>query len=184
MYRPAHPHSPARARGLSLIETMAAVTILGFLVAMTAPSFARIGERYKSDSVQAELVSTIQTARAQAIQQGQQVTIRRNTGCPQATHPEDWRCGWTTFIDRNRNRLPDADDVLIGSHGPVQGQEIRLEGPDGQSLSYTPLGRTDTATQSLLLIPDGREPGNPVRRLCLTLGGSRVKMIDGASACS
>lgn len=183
MHRLAHPSSPARLRGLSLIETMAAVTILGFLVAMAVPSFARIGDRYKADSLQADLVTTIQAARAEAIHRGQDITIRRIAGCPEATQPDDWRCGWTTFVDRNRNRLLDPDDVLIARHGPVQGQAIQLEGPDAQSLAYNPLGRTDPATQSLLLIPDGHAQGVAARRLCLTLGGTRLKTVDGESPC-
>ncbi len=178
MNKPTSSLRNAGSRGLSLIEMMVAVTVLGTLVALAAPSFARIGERYKVDSVQADLVTALQSARAEAVNQGRTVTLRRLAGCPEATHPADWRCGWESFIDRNRNRTRDPDDTLLSSHGPVRGHQILLEGPRDDSLAYSALGRSDVATQGLRITPDrsttaGTTVGTGLRRLCIEFGGSR-----------
>lgn len=184
MKQPTTPLRFASAQGLSLIETMVAVAILGGLVAMAAPSFARIGERYRVNEVQADLESTLHAARVEAVTRNRAVTVRRITGCAEATDPADWRCGWETFIDSNRNRLRDADEPLLARQGPIQGHQIRLEGPDRDKLTYTPLGRTDVAMQSLVIVPD-RTVGTTGagQRLCLRYGGTRLQMVDMQQSC-
>ena len=67
MKQPTTPLRFACARGLSLIETMVAVAILGSMVAMAAPSFARIGERYRVSGVQSDLEATLHAARVEAV---------------------------------------------------------------------------------------------------------------------
>lgn len=181
------PNSPLRwssSRGLSLIETLVAVTVLGSLVALAAPSFARIGEHLKASGVQADLESTLRAARVEAVNHNRSVTVRRLTGCPGVTDPADWRCGWETFVDRNRNRQRDPDESLLAQQGPVPGHRIVLEGPDRDSLTYTAMGRTSAALQSLLIMPD-RPAGaaGSGQRLCLDFGGTRLRTIDSREAC-
>lgn len=184
MNKPSTSWRPALSQGFSLIETMVAVALLGTLVALAAPSFARIGERYKADGVQSDLIAALQSARSEAVNQGRTVTVRRLAGCAEATHPADWRCGWEVFIDRNRNRSRDPDDALLSIHGPVQGHQILLEGPDSESLAYSALGRTDAAIQGLRIAPDNSAaPGGWMRRICLEFGGTRLKVVEGSHTC-
>lgn len=176
--------SPAASRGLSLIETMVAVAILGSLLAMAAPSFARIGERYRVSGVQQDLESSLHAARVEAINRNRAVTVRRLAGCPEATDPGDWRCGWETFIDRNRNHQRDPDEPQLSHHEAIPGHKILLEGPNRDSLTYSPLGRTEVAQQSLTIVPD-RPAGTPGsgQRLCLLYGGTRLQVIDIRQTC-
>lgn len=182
------PNTPLRrssSRGLSLIETLVAVTVLGSLVSVTAPGVARIGERIKVNGIQTELESTLHAARREAVTRNRSVTVRRLSGCPDVTDPADWRCGWETFVDRNRNRQRDPDEPQLAEQGPIQGHRILLEGPDRDSLTYSPMGRTVAPAQSLLITPD-----RPVsvagsgQRLCLQFGGTRLRLIDSGEACS
>ena len=184
MKQPTTPLRFACARGLSLIETMVAVAILGSMVAMAAPSFARIGERYRVSGVQSDLEATLHAARVEAVTRNRAVTVRRIAGCPEATDPSDWRCGWETFIDGNRNRQRDADDPLLARQGPIQGHRILLEGPDRDRLTYSPLGRTEVALQSLVIEPD-RPAGTTSagQRLCLRFGGTRLQVVDIQQPC-
>ncbi|WP_086120288.1 GspH/FimT family pseudopilin [Hydrogenophaga sp. IBVHS2] len=180
---PTPPFSPA-SRGLSLIETMVAVAILGGLLAMAAPSFARIGERYRVSGVQQDLENSLHAARVEAINRNRAVTVRRIAGCPEATDPGDWRCGWESFIDRNRNHQRDPDEPPLSHHEAIPGHRILLEGPNRDSLTYSPLGRTEVALQSLTIVPD-RPAGAPGsgQRLCLLYGGTRLQVIDIRQAC-
>jgi Tfp pilus assembly protein FimT len=184
MNRPAPPSHLATTRGWTLIETLVVLGAVALLAALAAPSFARIGERRAAESLPADLSASFQSARAGAIHHGQDVTVRRTTPCPDATHPTDWRCGWQTFIDRNHNHRPDPDEPVLARHAPVPGHRIVLEGPDPETVSYTPLGRTEPAAQSLVLTPDHpTPPGTGTRRLCLTHGGTRFKTLEGPGPC-
>lgn len=184
MKQPSTPLRLSAATGLSLIETMVAVAILGSLVAMAAPSFARIGERYRVSGVQSDLEATLHAARVEAITRNRPVTVHRLTGCPEATDPSDWRCGWETFVDGNRNRQRDADEPALTHQGPIQGHRILLEGPDPDRLTYSPLGRTSVALQSLSIVPDRpASAASSGQRLCLEFGGTRLRMVDIQQTC-
>lgn len=164
--------------------TMVSLTMVGVLTALAAPSFARIGVRIKVDNVQSDLMNTLRTARAEAINRGEQVTVRRRDGCTEATHPSDWRCGWEIFVDHNRNRRREPQEDLIATHGPVTGIQISLEGPDPASLAFSSLGRTDPAGQALHMAPDHPDtPGAVARRLCLASGGTRLTVVEGEQPC-
>lgn len=184
MKQPTTPLRPTAPRGLSLIETMVALAILGSLVAMAAPSFARISERYKVGGVQTALETALHEARIEAVNRNRSVTVRRLTGCPEATAPGDWRCGWETFVDGNRNRQRDPGEPRLALQAPIQGHRILLQGPDPDSLTYSPLGRTEVALQSLEIVPD-RPVGatGAGQRLCLRFGGTRLQVIDTQQAC-
>ena len=184
MNKPSIPCCLRRSRGLSLIETMTAVAVLGTLVALAAPSFAHIGERYRADSVQSDLVTTLQAARAEAVHQGRTVTVRRIDGCTGTNHPADWRCGWETFIDRNRNRQRDPEDLLLARHGPVRGHRILLEGPRDDSLAYSALGRSDVSRQQISIAPDNSQGlDGRTLRLCIDFGGTRLRTVEDSQPC-
>lgn len=170
--------------GLTLIETMVATAVLGTLVALAAPSFAHIGARYKADGLQAELVGALQATRAEAVMRGQTVALRRHTHCPAAESPPDWRCGWEIFVDRDRDGVRGSDELLITTHGPAEGHQIRLEGPDPDRISYSPLGRTEVPTQSFFIQTEkAGQLDRVARRLCIGYGGTRLRAIESSQTC-
>lgn len=70
-----------RASGLTLIELVIVVAIVGTLVALTAPSFKRMIDIQRLRGINAALITDLQFARAEAASRNQRVWVRfTNTG--------------------------------------------------------------------------------------------------------
>lgn len=69
------------SQGLTLIELMVVVVVLGVLAALIGPSFTRIVQDQRIKSINAQLVTDIQYARGEAATRNQHVriTFRKNT---------------------------------------------------------------------------------------------------------
>ena len=73
--------SPSR-RGFTMIELMVVIAVVGVLVALAAPSFADYIRMQRLKGVQAELMSNLQFARAEAVARNQIVYINFSNGDP------------------------------------------------------------------------------------------------------
>lgn len=99
-----------RQRGFTAIELMIVVGILGILVALAAPSFQPLIERWRVRSAAESLEHGIYTARSKAFQLGGDIVIvgSPSTATCTSTGLTDWKCGFIVFQDRNNNNVQDA----------------------------------------------------------------------------
>lgn len=66
--------------GLTLIELMVAISILGIVASMAVPSFQKMIERNRIKQAVESLLSDMQLARTQAIKSSQNIIVNRGTG--------------------------------------------------------------------------------------------------------
>lgn len=127
--------SPASARGLTIIELMIVVAVLGVLIALVAPSLRGMMSAQRVRGVNTELVTDLQHARSEAARRNQDVRVDFKASCYVAyvdavapTSPCD--CTLTPGInvcsggqkEIKTVQLPPADGValaVISSDGPV-----------------------------------------------------------------
>ena len=91
-------------------------------VAIAAPSFAAISDRWRVRNAVDTLTSSLYTARAEAFKRGGRVTLARADleGCINAKATSRWDCGWAAFVDENGNGKRDgADELLFVGHPPA-----------------------------------------------------------------
>lgn len=85
-------------RGFTLVELMVTVAVLGVLLAIAAPSFSDMMRNNRSQVAANELVSALNTARADAVKRGARVSL-----CPSADGSTcsgtSWQTGWIVFVD-------------------------------------------------------------------------------------
>ncbi|MBT9464957.1 GspH/FimT family pseudopilin [Hydrogenophaga sp.] len=171
---------PLRSKGLTLIELMVVVAMLGVLAALAAPSFADMLRRMRVESMREELQASLANARVEAISRGQSVVLRRTDPCPQVQAPLDWDCGWTAFADLNGNGTLNAGEPVLHV---VQGKPgVSLRRPPGASIvtisrfGHPPIARID-------IFPSGAgfNAADGVA-VCLARSG-RIRAVDGAMAC-
>lgn len=104
-----------REAGFTLTELMVTLTIVAILMGIGVPSYKYITN---SDRVSAEingLLGDLQFARAEAIREGQPVTV-----CPAAdtsysscaANAATWTGGWLVWADLNGNTTIDAPEIL------------------------------------------------------------------------
>lgn len=89
----ATPPKPSRHQqyGLTLVEVMVTVAVLGILTGIAAPSFTSMIERWRATQTISALESTWHYARVESLRRGGGVTLTAAT-CTGASEA-DWGCG-------------------------------------------------------------------------------------------
>ncbi len=106
-------------RGLSLVELLTVVTLLGVITAVSLPSFRAMNESSQTVATTNALIGAMQLARSEAAKRGQTVSI-----CAAAAGEEShtclsgdstsWEHGWLVFVDAqgSRGKIDQGDQVL------------------------------------------------------------------------
>lgn len=134
-------HCTGSPQGFTLVELAVTLSVAAILFAVGVPSFSGLIRNMQISSTTNDFFAAVNLARAEALQRGVRVDM-----VPDGEEG-DWARGWVVFVDGNRNRRPDAGDVVIFKHGPApSGMRItaRLSDSTVQYLAYNGAGRTRT----------------------------------------
>jgi type IV fimbrial biogenesis protein FimT len=86
--------------GFSLMETLIVIAIIAILLAVGVPSFRYVTQSNRSTSEINGMLGALQLARAEAIKEGQTVSICPSTDLATcAAGATDWETGWLIFSD-------------------------------------------------------------------------------------
>ena len=113
-----------RVYGLTLVELIITIVIAGILITVGVPSFTSLYEASRSDSSIRTIQSSLTFARNQAVSYGARVTL-----CPLSSDSctNDWKNGFTIFIDRGARGNIDGDDQIIKVIGPFAADTFFLQ---------------------------------------------------------
>lgn len=173
-------HPPAKPRalrpqlGFTVIELMVVVSILAILVALAAPSFTPLIERWRIRQAVSGLESAMYFARSEAIKRGGNITIRKEptgtNGCTLAPGVSNWDCGWFVFVDTNNNGTLNAgEEVLQRFATPVNIEVTRSA--NVADVRFDRWGRAN-APFGFSLVPLNKSTSDPAARgLCMSSGG-------------
>src|SRR4051812_28919378 len=101
-------------QGMSMIELLTVVSIVGILLGIGVPSFKYVTTSNRVSAEVNALLSDMQFARSEAVKEGQMVTV-----CPSANQTQcdvnstTWQNGWIVFSDINGNQqVANATNIL------------------------------------------------------------------------
>lgn len=167
---------PRRQRGLTILEVMIAITVLGVLLAIGIPSYAHISISNRLTADTNALVGSMQFARSEAITRGESVTVcAANGGLDACSGGGDWTSGWvildaaanpirvhpplTENVAAEVNVQNGVGAVVFNRNGfSTNARTIRLCGPRGDTRRI----------RGVVVSPDGRI------RLAADLNGNNV----------
>jgi type IV fimbrial biogenesis protein FimT len=86
-----------RMTGFTMMELLIVITIVAILAGIGAPSFRNITTSYRIAGEVNGLLGDMQFARAEAIKEGQNVTICVSSNGTSCTGGTAWQNGWTVF---------------------------------------------------------------------------------------
>ena len=102
-----------QVRGFTLLELIVIVVILGIIAAYTSPSFERLMRHTGNVSSTSKILNTLTYARAEAVNQGANVTVCSSTDYQQCNGDVYWQNGWIVFLDRGTLGQFDGDATII-----------------------------------------------------------------------
>ena len=134
--------------GFTMVELLIAVAIFFVLISLAIPSFRSLTAKNRLKTACNELVSTLQTARTEAIRRGIRVTVCK--GAPSSNSCDNngaWVSGWIVFVDATPGSSPgieDASDIILRGGGNYS-SDLVIVGNGGSNgpatyVSYTPDG--------------------------------------------
>ncbi|MFN4325463.1 MAG: GspH/FimT family pseudopilin [Azonexus sp.] len=162
--------------GVTLVELMITLAVLGVLLAIAVPSFNALIASSRVSASTNELLAAMAQSRSEAIRRGQRVVLciqdPNNPG--QCTNAGSWEQGWMAFVDLDRNGTPGAgEDVVLNS--PAQGG-VSMPAQNGQRTAvYLPSGRVlDPRTIRVCSPSTSLSDNNRARDILLNIAGQPI----------
>lgn len=168
--------------GFTLIEAITVMTVAGVLLAIGVPSFKYVTTANRMSSDVNGLLGDLQFARAEAIKEGQPVTV-----CPTAdngvscANVATWQIGWMVFVDNGVTGTVDGNDVVLRIQAPFTNQEQMLS--NQAPLSYISFNRegfvTTAPTPVTITLHDSTSNAQYTRCLSFTIIGAMSTQTNG-----
>lgn len=111
--RPCRARPSARAAGFTLLELLTALAVGSILFGVGIPSYRYITTRNQMAAEVNGLLGDLQFARAEAIKEGQDVTICQSSDQATCTGSVSWNRGWIVFSDPNGNQAVDVGEAIF-----------------------------------------------------------------------
>jgi len=101
-----------RSQGMTLIELMVAISIVGILAMIAIPSFRQFTAENRSIAATNDLVTALNVARSEALRRSGNTVVCTSSDQATCSGSTNWADGWIVFSDRNRNDAVDANELL------------------------------------------------------------------------
>lgn len=131
-------------RGVTLIELMVGVAIMGVLLAVGVPSFQSFVASSRITTTNNDFVSALALARNEAIRRGSRITVCKSTNGTACVATGNWAQGWIVFVDTTRsppNAAVDSGETIVSrAQEVVAGLTIVGETSVADFVSFSPDG--------------------------------------------
>lgn len=103
-----------RQKGFTLVEMVVVSSIVAILLAIGVPSYTYVTNSYRISNEVNGLLGDLQFARAEAIKEGQPVTLcASRDGFTCNAGSLNWHQGWIVFSNPNGNATVDAGEAVL-----------------------------------------------------------------------
>ncbi|PTY38121.1 hypothetical protein BGP77_16875 [Saccharospirillum sp. MSK14-1] len=161
------------AKGLTLIELLLSLALLGILSALALPSYRQLIQTQSADRLRDDLFADLSFARSQALSLGLPVAVCTSTNLF-ITDPSsltclnpgtDWSAGWMIFIDVNNDKNHQSNEPLLSVYEDSPG-DVLIRFNRTQAITFDRRGRANAASFYLC-----RQDIEYVQRIAVSLQG-------------
>lgn len=138
-----------KVNGLTLVELMMGLAIMGIALALVAPGLAEWAKQDRLTTQTNDLVAALNHARSEAITRGVRVTICRSAnptaGTPSCGGSGGWGTGWISFVDNvqisgNASGVIDGPDTVLRVHASLPNTVLTPASNYSAWIAYLPNG--------------------------------------------
>lgn len=139
-----------REAGLTLMELLVAIAVLGVLLSIGVPAFGNFAVDSRLASATNRFVSAIHLARSEAVRRNARVTLCPSGDGVSCATGGEWAQGWIVFADLDSTGERDSGEpILAVGQGIGGGVQITGNTPVRHYISYIGLGATRRANGAL-----------------------------------
>jgi type IV fimbrial biogenesis protein FimT len=102
-----------RISGITLLEVLTVITIVAILMALGVPSYQYVTSANRISGEVNALLGDLQYARAEAIKEGQTVSVCASSNLTTCSGTTTWQNGWIVFSDVNGTGAVDSPSDTI-----------------------------------------------------------------------
>jgi type IV fimbrial biogenesis protein FimT len=164
-----------RAQGLTLIELLTAVAVLGVVAVLAAPGFGAALANARRTRAVNDLVHAMHVARSAAATTGVPATLCAGTGG--CSGSRDWSDGWLLFLNTDRDDPPALDPgerVLLREAADAG----LLRRANRAAFVFAPTGRSGTT--GTLVVCDRGQRVTPRAVIVSRTGRPRAAALDAS----
>jgi type IV fimbrial biogenesis protein FimT len=163
--------SRAAASGFTLIEMLMTMAIAAVLLALAVPSFRYVTNSNRIAGEINGLLGDLQFARAEAIKEGQTVTVCQSTDGATCTGLTSWQGGWIVFSDPTNVGVHDAAEPIYRTQTAFSGTDTFIS----SGVTVVTFNREGYAiaipNKTLITLHDATDTGAWTRCLSINLVG-------------
>jgi type IV fimbrial biogenesis protein FimT len=172
-------------QGLTILELLIVLAILGILAAVSFPGFMDTLGRMSANTAARSLASALSLARSEAVKAGMDVSL-----CPSDDGLDcaagSWNSGWIVFIDANDDAdgdtgSIDAGDRVVRVFEPLAGMNLTVS-PATDLMRYDSKGYGKNAAILRFTICPLNEDNANARQVEVSLSG-RARIVEEGLVC-
>lgn len=153
-------------KGLTLLELLVVLAVASILLSVGIPSFRSVIMDNRMSDQSNAFMSSVNAARSAAVRYQRDATIcpmlDYGNVLPDCEATTDWSNGWMVWVDRNRDGIPDAEEI-VAVHEPMH-DSLTFQSIDSTEITYDARGFLTEGSDDLLLCDDRTaEEGRMIR---------------------
>ncbi|UNK50592.1 GspH/FimT family pseudopilin [Lysobacter sp. S4-A87] len=169
------------SRGLTLLELMVALAVLGMVLGMGVPAFRRASSAARADGVFHDLTASLAMARAIAVSRGVPVVTCPSRDGISCRQDGAWDLGWIAFQARSRQQRDAASLELVRMHDASSARKLVIQSTRPR-VRFQPSGRSEGSNVSLCIY--GGADGPLIGRIAVNRSGRiRSERTPNATIC-
>jgi type IV fimbrial biogenesis protein FimT len=168
-----------REAGLTLVELLVTIAVLGVLLGVGVPAFGSLTQDSRLTTATNRLVAALHLTRSEAVRRNGRVTLCNSADGLFCATGGGWEQGWIVFVDTGGTGQRAEDDPLLAvGDATADGLVISGNTPVQRYVSYVGLGSTRRANGSLQMGTITVCAGDAGRQVVISRTG-RVRVQQG-----